>query len=240
MRLKELNIRNFRKIENLTVRFPRGLCVIVGENNSGKTAIIDALRLMLFSSRDFDALRLNEDDFRTITNYAPIEVFCVFSDLQEEDEVHFQECLVDVGDGKFEARLNIRAEFNQTTRRVNVKTWGGETEGGSLPSNLYDRLASIYLQPLRDPESGLRPGRYSQVSRLIDSLTDTPQHVDFENIASEANNKIKQLKPVETARKEINTQMEAIAGEQLAQKIELIFSDPKFHRIIAGLQPEIE
>jgi putative ATP-dependent endonuclease of OLD family len=34
--------------------------------------------------------------------------------------------------------------------------------------------------------------------------------------------------------------MTAIAGEQLAQKTELIFSDPTFYRIIAGLQPEIE
>jgi len=100
MRLRELQIRNFRKIQNLTVVFPPGLTVLVGENNSGKTAIIDALRLMLFSSRDFDALRINEDDFRNGTEYAPIEISCVFCDPKDEDEVHFQECLVDVGDGK--------------------------------------------------------------------------------------------------------------------------------------------
>ena len=57
MRLQELHIRNFRKIADLTVRFPPGLCVIVGENNSGKTAIVDALRFMFLSARDFDALR---------------------------------------------------------------------------------------------------------------------------------------------------------------------------------------
>ena len=64
MWLRELQIRNFRKIDALTVSFPRGLTVLVGENNSGKTTIIDALRLMLFSSRDFGSLRLREDDFR--------------------------------------------------------------------------------------------------------------------------------------------------------------------------------
>ena len=240
MRLRELKIRNFRKIEDLVITFPRGLCVIVGENNAGKTAIIDALRLMLLPSRDFDALRLNEDDFRTGTDYAPIEMSCTFSDPKDEDEVHFQECLVDIGDGKFDIRLNARVEFNKTTRRANVKMWGGETEGGNLPSNLYDRIASIYLQPLRDPESGLRPGRHSQVSRLIDCLTEEAQHGEFEIIAKEANDKIRELKPVEDARNDINAQMIAIAGEQLAQKTELIFSDPTFYRIIAGLQPEIE
>lgn len=39
MRLRELRIRNFRKIEHLVVAFPKGLSVIVGENNTGKTAI---------------------------------------------------------------------------------------------------------------------------------------------------------------------------------------------------------
>ena len=87
---EKLTIRNFRKIQELTVIFPSGLTVIVGENNSGKTAIIDALRLMLFPSRDFDALRLNEDDFRTGTDPAPIEISCVFGDAKDEDEVHFR------------------------------------------------------------------------------------------------------------------------------------------------------
>ena len=240
MWLRELQIQNFRKIEELTVTFPCGLTVLVGENNSGKTTIIDALRLMLFSSRDFDALRLTEDDFRAGSDYAPIEISCRFADLTDEDEVHFQECLVDVGDGKFEMQVNARAEFNKTTNRCNVKMWGGETEGGALPSNYYDRFATIYLQPLRDPERGLRPGQHSQVSRLVDCLTKEDQQADFEKIARDANEKIRDLGPVKNARGDINTQMVSIAGNELTQKTELIFTDPTFRRIIAGLQPEIE
>lgn len=229
MRLSQLQIRNFRKIEQLTVTFPRGLCVIVGENNAGKTTIIDALRLMLLPGRDFDALRLNEDDFRDGTGYVPIEISCTFSDPSDEDEVHFQECLVDIGGGKFDIRLNARVEFNTTTRRTNVKMWGGETEGGGLPSNLYDRIALLYLQPLRDPESGLRPGRHSQVSRLIDCLTEEGEHEQFEAIAKDANDRIRHLRPVDRATKDINSQMHSISGTELSQRTELIFSDPTFH-----------
>ena len=232
MRLSQLQIRNFRKITDLSVTFPRGLSVIVGENNAGKTTIIDALRLMLFSSRDFEALRLNEDDFKRDSGNTPIEISCTFSDLNPNDEVRFTECLVDIGEGEFEAILNARAEFNSDTRRVNVKMWGGETEGGVLPPNIYDRIASIYLQPLRDPESGLKPGRYSQVSRLIDSLTNDADHGEFEDIARDANTKIHDLQPVKDAKGDIDSQMSAIAGDELTQKTELIFSDPAFHRII--------
>jgi putative ATP-dependent endonuclease of the OLD family len=240
VRLRELTIRNFRKIETLTVSFPRGLCVIIGENNTGKTAIIDALRLMLMPSREFDALRLSEEDFRIGTEFAPIEISCTFIDASDAEEVDCHECLVDIGEGKFEVRLNARVEFNKTTRRANLKMWGGETEGGSLPSNFYDHIAAIYLQPLRDPESGLRPGRYSQIARLVDCLTEESEQKGFEAIAVKANDDIRQLQPVKDAQKDINDQMGAIAGLELAQNTNLVFSDPTFYRIIAGLQPLID
>ena len=157
MWIRELHIRNFRKISEAMISFPPGLAILVGENNSGKTAIIDALRFILYPSRDFDALRINEDDFRSGTDYAPIEISCRFTGLAEEDEVHFQECLVDIGDGKFEMQVNARVEFNQTTNRSNVKMWGGETEGGSLPSNHYDRLETIFYSPFAILNEGFVP-----------------------------------------------------------------------------------
>lgn len=240
MRLRQLSIKNFRRIDSATIDFPKGLCVVVGENNAGKTAIIDALRLMLFSGRDLDALRLNEEDFRINSSYAPIEISCRFCDLDEKDEVHFMECLVNVGDEKFEVQLNARAEFNTTTRRANVKMWGGETEGGVLPSNLYDRIAAIYLQPLRDPESGLRPGRSSQVARLLQSITEKEKHADFETIAKDANAQIRALEPVVKAKDDVDKQMTLIAGKELAQVTDLVFTDPTFHRIISGLEPRID
>jgi hypothetical protein len=61
-----------------TVAFPKRLSVIVAENNSRKTTIIDALRMMLMPSRDLDALRLTEDDFRNSTSGAPNEISLYF------------------------------------------------------------------------------------------------------------------------------------------------------------------
>ncbi|MGD8450840.1 MAG: AAA family ATPase [Phycisphaerae bacterium] len=240
MWLRHLSIHNFRRFERFNVDFPRGLTVLIGENNSGKTTIIDALRIILFSSRDFDSLHLTEDDFRAGTDFAPIEISCRFTNLTEEDEVHFQECLVDMGDGRFEMQVNARVEFNKATRRCNVRMWGGETEGGALSSRHYDRFATIYLQPLRDPERGLRPGQHSQVSRLVDCLTPEAEHGAFEEIAKEANDQIRALNSVETAKSDINLHLSAIAGSELTQTTDLIFADPVFRRIIAGLQPKIQ
>ena len=45
MYLKNFCIKNFRAIKEVSFTFDKGLNIIIGENNSGKTAIIDALRI---------------------------------------------------------------------------------------------------------------------------------------------------------------------------------------------------
>ncbi len=47
MYLAQLSISNFRRIENVVLEFQPGLNVIVGPNNVGKTAVVDALRALL-------------------------------------------------------------------------------------------------------------------------------------------------------------------------------------------------
>ena len=64
--------------------------------------------------------------------------------------------------------------------------------------------------------------------------------VNLKRLHMTANDRIRALDPVKNAKSDIDAQMRSIAGNELAQEIELIFSDPSFHRIIAGLQPEIE
>lgn len=44
--LKELNIRNFAIIDELTVYFNDGLTVLTGETGAGKSIIIDAVHLL--------------------------------------------------------------------------------------------------------------------------------------------------------------------------------------------------
>ncbi len=47
MYIKELYIKNFRGVEELNFEFKPGVNVLIGKNNSSKTALIDAIRLCL-------------------------------------------------------------------------------------------------------------------------------------------------------------------------------------------------
>ncbi len=120
MRLRELQIKNLASTTSLWSPFegPSRNCRREQHRQNRDHRCITA---HVDSERDLDALRITEDDFRSGTNNAPIEISCTFSDASEKDEAHCQECLVDIGDGKFDIRINARIEFNRETRRASVK-----------------------------------------------------------------------------------------------------------------------
>ena len=71
MYLSELKIKNFRQFGAVepvfSVRFHKGVTALVGENDVGKTAVIDAIRHVLLT-RDMDFMRLQAErvnDFAT-------------------------------------------------------------------------------------------------------------------------------------------------------------------------------
>ena len=49
MYLSKICIKNFRAFDYIELEFNSGVNIIIGENNSGKSAIIDALRICLVS-----------------------------------------------------------------------------------------------------------------------------------------------------------------------------------------------
>ena len=64
MYLSSLCIRNFRCFDNTdhVIPFNPGLTVLVGENDSGKSAILDAIRIVL-GTTDYVRIRIEASDF---------------------------------------------------------------------------------------------------------------------------------------------------------------------------------
>ena len=68
MIVSELKLYDFRQfhteygVPGLSVSFHKGLNALIGENDSGKTAVIDALKLVLLTQSN-DYVRPSEEDF---------------------------------------------------------------------------------------------------------------------------------------------------------------------------------
>ena len=67
--IDEIRLTNFKSHTNTNIKFEQGINVIVGENGSGKTSILDAINFALFKQkpRDLkfdDLIRLGEKEMR--------------------------------------------------------------------------------------------------------------------------------------------------------------------------------
>lgn len=90
MFLKQLTIKNFRGVGELTLQLD-DLCVLIGENNSGKSTVLDAVRICLTRSLTRRGSVFEEYDYHLSTANAepakcdPIEITLTFSERQIDE-----------------------------------------------------------------------------------------------------------------------------------------------------------
>ena len=68
MYLKKISIKNFRCIKDAMIDLNEGLNILIGENNSGKTAILDALRICLSYGQQRRDIYVSVNDFHIDKN----------------------------------------------------------------------------------------------------------------------------------------------------------------------------
>lgn len=187
MYLSRLRLWNFRRYgiytdaidldhEALDLKFNDGLNLLVGENDCGKTTIIDAIRYVLFTqSREY--IRVTTDDFHLkpgkgeADRSSKFRIECEFRGFTTDEAAPFLEWVsIETVDGSDEYVLRVWAEANRKNDRVFLDVKAGQDgEGAQLPSAARDLLRVTYLKPLRDSDAELTPGRYSRLSQVLSS-----------------------------------------------------------------------
>ncbi|PFT49483.1 ATP-dependent nuclease [Priestia megaterium] len=184
MFLKELKIWNFRKYgakgnndvePGITIPFHKNFNLLIGENDSGKTAIIDAIRLTIGTSSS-DNSRIKDEDFHI--NYQghvseSLKIECVFSDLSEEEAGLLVEWLSFDSNNEYE--LVVRMKANKINNKISkgriekIVTAGPEYAENRLEGFAQDLIKTTYLKPLRDAENELKPGSRSRLAQILKS-----------------------------------------------------------------------
>ncbi|MYW69056.1 AAA family ATPase [Streptomyces sp. SID8379] len=145
--------------------------VLVGENGSGKTAIIDAIRLCLQTTAG-DYYRITTDDFH-VHGDVQADAFtltCAFKDLTPREHGVFLEHLTTEEDGTCALYITVRAQMIDPGRshRTSLTTrTGRDGRGPALDGTARELLKATYLRPLRDAEAELRAGRGSRLSQIL-------------------------------------------------------------------------
>jgi len=177
MRLSKITIENFRCFgsgqDKFELQLSKGLTALVGENDCGKSAVIDAVRFAL-GTTDQEWQRLEDEDFNIEAEPREIRIVCEFADLTDQDKRTFVEFLTygeKAGDEPVlyvnwavEDKGEIRR--GRPYRRPEVRSGRGG-QGPGLPPEVRELLRATYLRPLRNAEQALSAGRGSRLSQVL-------------------------------------------------------------------------
>lgn len=179
MYVKNLKLWNFRKYgqdgefrldtPNLSLDFNPDFNVLVGENDAGKSAIIDALKI-IFKTHSFEWIKIEPNDFYKEKERLRIEVR--LEDLNEFEARNFIEWLGWIGEGE-EAKpylrliLDVKRNFATGEIKFNDVKAGVDDEGTILGAEARELLKTTYLKPLRDAGSELVPRQNSRLSQIL-------------------------------------------------------------------------
>lgn len=243
MYLSKVQIQNFRRLKSFSVDFNPDLNVIVGENNTGKSSLIDAIRIALGmnGSTGNDPVWISRDDFyhhsqkNLVEKSFQIDLF--FSGLSELDMGIFLEALNydPVDQSKSTVSIHFVATYDEKTQRIATKRWGGDRPDtqASIEDGAMACLRWTYLAPLRDAVTALAPGKNSRVEKLIRALYNDDDKEKIEGIFNETNQKLIGQELIKKVQDAVKKHLEE---GKFKQAVQLKASEYNFDRIIRTLR----
>jgi putative ATP-dependent endonuclease of OLD family len=174
MYIETLKIRNFRKYKEKTIHFNKGMNLFVGENNSGKTAIIDAIRYVM--DPDYYSVRIQADtDFHDETK--SLEISIKLADLTPTEQSVFLEYLT------FEKDTNGRKVpflyLSLATTQANPFRFiraGADKDITIDDQQVKEQIRMAYFRPLRDAENELAPRQQSRLSKILQNFSNAKNY----------------------------------------------------------------
>ncbi|WP_459790546.1 ATP-dependent nuclease [Lactococcus garvieae] len=176
--MSKIELSNWRKFSQktdgkvgLTAEFSSGLNVLVGENDSGKTAIIDAIKATL-GTNSSESIWITENDFSEGSKTLRIDLY--FSQLSEKEEEYFFEWLTLPKEKKTELHICLEAEqYEDVNRKKRIKkvVKAGPLGAEVIIDDIIRQLLTVtYLKPLRDANTELSAGNKSRISQVVQGL----------------------------------------------------------------------
>ena len=233
MFLSEVKIKNFRIFQDFELKLNEGMNLIVGENNSGKTALIDAIRYTLGTTSG-EWVNITNDDFHK--NEKQFSIQLKFDGIKPEQASVFVEHLThelikqdtdeDKADKKAKRKsvlyINFEATLTDQTRRgyriikTDIKS-GEKADGIRIEKEIRDYLSATYLKPLRDAKAELAAGRGSRLSQILSVTSelekDSANFEELLNALIDANKAIIENPGIKSNKKRIENQLQKLIFE---------------------------
>lgn len=243
MYLGSLTLSRFRSCDNATVNFRPDLTVLVGENNSGKSNVIDAIRLLTLPLNGRRERYPEDEDLRRGATIANFQIEGTYQNLGDTLKGLLISAVPDPTQDKatFGYRYEPRSE---KAPRGKATMWAGRFDTNEPEIGSTDLIRHVYLPPLRDAHQALGSGSGSRVMSLFRHFLPKNQEQEF----IESVKRTTDLPDVlTTMNAEIGTALGLLTSGVRPQTAKLDFTsetlldvarDLRFRLADAGLDPE--
>lgn len=249
MRLSRLEVSNFRNLQNIDIRLSGG-AVVVGENSSGKSNLLHALRLVLDPSLSSLHRTLTPDDFSESLGNDPMgagESISISVEIEDFDSAAGLLATLStslISGSPVKARLTYQFLPRQGQSGMNPPAYEWLIYGGNDPNQrvggeLRSYLHHVHMHALRDVEGDLASWRRSPLRPALEDIARSTSATELADVAKalqDANIAVRALNGVQTAAQAIEQQSQMLVGSlhRLEPTLDVAPTDPE--RTLRSLQ----
>ena len=266
MFISRIVIRNFRNFSHLDVNLRKGITCVIGENNTGKTNLLRAIRLAIDSDFSSQNRKLLEKDIHSGTNLSSVNQVVIsveFKDYKEQINECALLCSCEVSENlarihyRYRPCRAIRDDIESEehdgndlsiTEDYQYEITGG---GGNDPSTVkwneelgtplrFNDLQSFqieYLPALRDVTHSLRNAYESPLGKILSTSEIGDKEKDtLITILKNANSDIEKQPTIKKTGNSIKKSFANTAGEAFQMDLKLGMNDPSFSSISRSLK----
>lgn len=166
MYLKKLSISRFRSCKETEIELQQELTVLVGENNSGKSNILDTIRLLTLPLNGRRERYAEDSDVRRKSNPENFQIIGEYSGLSDILKGLLITAIPDptVDSAIFGCGYNPKP---QNSVRGRFTSWVGKFNDTEPETGSTDLVRHVYLPALRDAQQALGSGATSRIMSLF-------------------------------------------------------------------------
>jgi putative ATP-dependent endonuclease of OLD family len=243
MHLDFLRLERFRSCPNVTINLRSDLTVLVGENNGGKSNIIDGLRLLTLPLNGRRERYPEDEDLRRGSTEKTFALEGRFSGLSDTVKGLLISAVPDPTTDV--AILGMRYQCKTSgNSRGKTTFWAGKFDTAEPEPGSTDLIRHVFLPPLRDARQALGSGGTTRIATLLQHFLVDGEEAGFLDHVRRAQAPHRVVSAVNT---EIDTALGGLTRGVRPQNASLGFStevladvarDLRFRLADAGIPPE--
>jgi len=235
MNLRRIHLENFRSCELMDLDLDPDLTVLAGENNSGKTTVLDAIRLLTAPLDDRRDLWARPED---ITRGEGAKSFVLSGEFENLTSIQRGLNIAALADPTGDV---VRYGLSYTPpkeneRRGRVTYWAGVENGGEPEPEARDLIRHVHLPALRDALRALSSGSSERIALILRHLAGAEDVQSFEAAAKEAFDTVEEHSVITNASASIQTGLTRLTEGVSAQKADLGFVPARLERLARDLR----